>query len=285
MNAINRAATAVFDLLVKPLSFLGDELTIVVLSGIFGILALILFKFISYQKGIKSTKDKIKAGMIEIRLYQNDLGIVSKAVGKVLGRNFQYMALNFGPFIPLSIPFVLALAQLVCRFGFAPVPVWEEHRDWTPGKGTVIEIAMRPGEEALVSELEVVVPETLVVKQPLMRNAAAGKAWIEVVARASGNEQIEFVLPDGVRATKDIVTGDGPLPALMAPERVSGFWKSWLWPAEDNFQGTPFADIKFTYPERELRWMPDGVLGVLLTFLVASILFGLVILKPLGIQI
>ena len=285
MNALNSITTKVFDLLVKPLSFLGPEMVIVLLSGLFGIVALIVFKFISYQKGIKATKDKIKAGMIEIRLYQNDLGIVSKAIGKVLGRNVQYLGLNFGPFIPLSIPFVLAAAQLVCRFAFAPIPEWEEHREWLPGRGTVIEIEMKEGEEARVADLELVLPDTLEVKQPLMRNAAAGKAWIEVVPVASGTKDIELNLPGGVSATKQIATGDAPPPPLMAPERVSNFWKAWLYPAEPTFKGTPFGEVTFVYPERELRWMPDGPIGVLISFVVASILFGLLILKPLGIQI
>ena len=285
MNAINRAATTVFDLLVKPFSALGPELTIVILSGLFGIIALILFKFISFQKGIKATKDKIKAGMIEIRIYQNDLGIVSKAVGKVLGRNFQYMGLNILPFIPLSIPFVLALAQLVCRFGFAPIPEWEDHREWLPGRGTVIEVAMEKGEEAAIADLEVRLPDTLEVKQPLMRNSGAGLAWIEVVAKGSGDETIEFVFPDGSTDTKRIVTGDGPMPKLMAGERVSNFWKQWLWPAEPSFDNTSIDEVKFTYPDRELRWMPDGVIGVLLAFVVASMAFGILILKPLGISI
>ncbi len=285
MNAINRAATTVFDLLVKPFSALGPELTIVILSGLFGIIALILFKFISFQKGIKATKDKIKAGMIEIRIYQNDLGIVSKAVGKVLGRNFQYMGLNILPFIPLSIPFVLALAQLVCRFGFAPIPEWEEHREWLPGRGTVIEVAMEEGEEAAIADLEIRLPDTLEVKQPLLRNSGAGLGWIEVVATGSGDETIEFVFPDGSTDTKRIVTGDGPMPKLMAGERVSNFWKQWLWPAEPSFDNTGIDEVKFTYPDRELRWMPDGVIGVLLAFVVASMAFGILILKPLGISI
>lgn len=285
MNAINRAATAVFDLLVLPFQALGPELTIVILSGLFGIVALILFKFISFQKSIKSTKDKIKGGMIEIRIYQNDLGIVSKAVGKVLGRNFQYMGLNILPFIPLSIPFVLALAQLVCRFGFAPIPEWDEYKQHAPGGGVVIEISMEKGAEAAIADLEVRVPDTLEVKQPLMRNSGVGKAWIEVVAVGSGNEELEFVFPGGKLDTKSIVTGDGPSPKLMAGERVSNFWKQWLWPAEPSFENTEIDEVKFTYPDRELRWMPDGVIGVLVAFVVASMAFGLLILKPLGITI
>ena len=43
--------------------------------------------------------------------------------------------------------------------------------------------------------------------------------------------------------------------------------------------------MKFTYPDRELRVLPGGVGGVILTFFIASIVFGIAILKPLNIQI
>src|SRR6187455_539089 len=98
MNAVNHAVNTAFDWLLAPLAFLGPELALIVVSGIFGILALILFKQISSQSGIKRAKDRIKGHLIEIRIYQDDLAIVTKAIGKVLARNFQYLAYNFGPF-------------------------------------------------------------------------------------------------------------------------------------------------------------------------------------------
>ena len=39
---------------------------------------------------------------------------------RVLARNFQYLAYNLGPFLPLAIPFVFVLAQLVVRYAYAP---------------------------------------------------------------------------------------------------------------------------------------------------------------------
>ena len=75
MNAINRAATSVFDVVLTPFEALGDGWALFLVSGVFGILCLLIFKQISWQKGIKATKDKIKGNMIAIRLYQDDLRI------------------------------------------------------------------------------------------------------------------------------------------------------------------------------------------------------------------
>ena len=77
----------------------------------------------SAQRRIKAAKNKIKGHLIEIRIYQDDLAIVGRAIVKVLLRNFQYLGLNLLPFVPLSIPFVIVLAQLVVRYGYAPAAV------------------------------------------------------------------------------------------------------------------------------------------------------------------
>lgn len=288
MNTVNRLTNSIFDVLLTPFEFLGSELALILVSGLFGIIALILFKHISWQAGIKGVKDKIKGNMIAIRIYQDDLVVVFTSVIKVVLRNFQYLGLNFGPILPLFIPFTLVAAQLVVRYGFDPVPVVEsdvELARMLPGEGTLVEVKMKKGEEDAVLELEVRLPDGIVAVSPLVRSRADGIAFLEVVARAPGEGDLEFLI-DGQRVgVKSIVAGTNPT-RQMQPERVSSFWAAWLWPAEDTFSGeNPIENVKFTYPERELRLLPGGPLGILLVFFVSSIVFGIAILKPLNIQI
>ena len=287
MNAINRAMNSIFDVLLTPFEFLGTEVALALVSGIFGVLALIAFKKISWQKGIKGAKDKIKGNMIAIRLYQDDLVLVFKSVVKVFLRNFQYLGLNFGPMLPLFIPFGLALAQLVVRYGFDPLPVIEEEQEVAallPGQGTLIEIEMKKGQEARVSELRVELPDGLQALTPVVRAPANGTAYVEVIARKPLKGEIELFVGDQRVGNKEIAAGEPT--RRMQPERVSSLLTAWMWPAEDTFESSsPVADLTFAYPNRELRFMPDGPGGVILGFLVFSILFGALILKPLKIQI
>jgi hypothetical protein len=285
MDALNRLTTKVFDVLLAPFELLGVELALVLVSGLFGILALLLFKRISWQKGIKTVKDKIKGDMIAIRIYQDDLAVVGGSVGKIFLRNFQYLGLNFLPILPLMAPFVLVMAQLVVRYAFVPVPLQDPAAELLAGEGTTLEIQLVKGREAEVEGLEVRLPPGLKAVSPLVRSTTDGVAFQELVAVETGEWEIEIAFADGTRAAKRIVTGDEPT-RVMQPERVAGFWPAWLWPAEDRFAGDgPLERVKFEYPERELRFLPDGLLGILVTFLVASMAFGAAILKPLGIQI
>ena len=285
MNAINGAVSALFDLVLTPLELLGVPLTLILVSGVFGILALIAFKYISYQRGIKAAKDKIKGHMIAIRIYQDDLAVVGKSVGSVLLRNFQYLGLNFGPFVPLAIPFVFVVAQMVVRFGFAPVPVTPDPTTLMPGKGTMVRVELSEGHERDVSGLSVEIPDGLVATSKLVRVPARGLAFQEVAAVRPGSYELAFTLPDGTRETKQLVAGDEPT-RTMQPERVKSFFGAMLWPAEAAFaSSSPFERIRFEYPESDLGWMPGGPVGILIVFVVASMAFGFAVLKPLGVQI
>lgn len=282
MNALNHAVTSAFDALLSPLETLGAAFALVFVSGVFGVLALIAFKRISWQRGIKAAKNRIKAHLIEIRIYQDDLGIVTRAIGKVLLRNLQYLGLNLVPFVPLALPFAFVLAQLVVRYGFGPVPL--SQGEVAAGRGTLIEVSLAPGHGELVRGLEIEYPEGLEPRSPLVRVPGEGRAFQEVVARRAGAHEIAFALPGGERVTKLLAAGEGL--RSMQPERGRGFLAALLWPAEDAFgSDSAFERIAFTYPASDLGWLPGGAGGVVVVFLVASMLFGALAIKPLRIEI
>lgn len=287
MNAINGVVTAVFDVLLRPLEAFGPELAIIVVSGVFGILALIAFKHISWQKGIKATKDKIKGHMIEIRLYQDDLGLVSKAIGKVLFRNVQYLALNFGPFVPLAFPFVLVAAQMVVRYGFEPIPVEENPAALMAAQGTTVRIELARGHEREANDLTLELPEGVEPLSPLVRVPAKGYAFQEVAVARPGEYDLKIGIGGREHVKKLYAGAPEDAPRRMQGERVASFWAAMLWPSEDTFsRESGIALVKFTYPESDLGWLPlSGPLGVLVWFVIASMVFGFVMLKPLGVQI
>jgi hypothetical protein len=284
MNTLNHALTRIFDHLLGPLEMLGRPFALIVTSAVFGVLALIAFKHVSSQKRIKAAKDKIKAHLIEIRIYQDDLAIVGKAIGKVLGRNFQYLALNLAPFVPLSIPFVLVLAQLVVRYGYVPIRLHGPDESLLPGRGAMIEVELARGRAADVAGLRIELPDGVRALSPLVRVPSEGRAYQEVVATEAGVREIGFVLADGARAEKTLVAGGWNVP--MQPERGKGFFSALLWPAEGTLASdSPFERVRLEYPESRRGWLPDGPTGVLVAFLLVSMAAGLLVLKPLKIQI
>jgi hypothetical protein len=232
--------------------------------------------------------------MIEIRIYQDDLRVVGRAVGLVLLRNFQYLGLNFAPVIPLVVPFAFVAAQFVVRYAYDPLPVVEAGADLLPGQGTLVEVQLARGHHGEARELQVELPPGLRALSPLVRAPSEGRAFIEVAPLDAGVHEIAFTLPGGERGTKQIVSGTSA-PRVMQPRRVSS--RDWyrlddpdhwpvLWPAEPAFErSSPFRSIVLAYPERDLGWLPDGELGILITIVVASMVVGAAAIKPLGVQI
>ena len=290
MNAVNNAANLLFDVFLTPFELLGAAWSLIIVSGLCGVLGLLVFKQISWQGGIKGVKGRIKGNIIAIRIYQDDLAIVGKSVGGVLARNFQYLGLNFGPILPLLAPMCLVVAQFVVRYSYEPLHVYETEAQVAallPGQGTLIEIAMKDGEEAALSGLEVRLPDGIQAISPLVRSKSEGMAAIEVVARKQVDAEIMFVVDGRAVGSKRIVAG-GEAPRSFQPVRVSSFWESWLYPAESMLPDeSPLAKVSMTYGARDigLPALPAGEGGVFLGFLVASMAIGFAALKPLNVTI
>ncbi|MDE0895380.1 MAG: hypothetical protein OSB10_02215, partial [Planctomycetota bacterium] len=208
MDALNGFCNSLFNIVLYPIEGLGALVVLTIISMIFMPFSMLFFKRFSSQKGIAAAKGQIKGHMIAIRIYQDDLFVVAKSVVMVLFFNFKYLFLNFAPFLPLMAPFVVVVAQLVIRFGFAPIPV--EERDLSgmlAGQGTMIEVEFAKDAEADASKLSIVLPEGLTAVSPLVRIPSDGRAFQEVVAAKAGAWDVEFKLTGGESVTKRVVTG------------------------------------------------------------------------------
>lgn len=285
MNALNHAVGAVFDVLFWPLEKLGRGPALVIAAGVFGVLALVAFKHVSPQRSIARVKDRIKAHLIAVRIWADDPRIVFGSLGKALWTNLRYLALNLVPFVPLAIPFTLVAAQCVVRYAYDPIAVHAHAERRLAGHGTTLRVRMERASAARVAELHVRLPEGLEAVSPLARIPSEGLAFQEFLAREPGAYEIELTLADGSHATKRVFAGE-PAPRKLQPERGRGFWSALLWPAEDTLDsGSPFESITIEYPDADLGWLPSGPGGVLLVFLVSSMLFGALAIKPLRVSI
>ena len=286
MSTLNRVTTAVFDSILAPLGGLGAFWIVTMLGAVFVVPALLLFKQISWQGGIKGAKERIKGHLIAIRIYQNDLLIVATSVGRILVRNVQYLGLNFGPLLPLLPPFTLVVAQLATRYGFEPLPVeTRATAELRSGQGTLLEVHFASGHEAEAAGLAIEWPAGLEPLTQLVRSPGGGVAYQEFLARAEGDWTITLRTAAGAHETKRVLVGSAPEGAFQ-PERVRSFWAAWLWPAEPTLAGSsPFERIAFAYPERPLPLSPGGPIGVMLIFFVSSLVAGVVVLKVFRIQI
>ncbi|MGQ0551586.1 MAG: hypothetical protein ACT4PU_00025 [Planctomycetota bacterium] len=285
MHSFNSVSTAVFDLLLAPFGGSADwhvAVSLLFWSVAFGMLALLAFKYCSHQAAIARTKNLIKVHLLEIRLFQDDLLGVVAATGKILLRNALYIGHNLLPMVVMAAPMIALLAQIEARYAFAPVP---------PGSVVLLKAQLdRSVTTEPATEVSLELPPGVVLDAPPVRTAQGEAVW-RLRAEGEGDHVLRLrVGADGPVIEKGLFVGGEPrkVPVL----RTKG-WEALLYPGEAVMPSdSPFESIALSsfrpaeqtgrpagaaprgYPERQLDYLPDGELGVMVTFLVISIAAG-----------
>ncbi len=123
MDSISKIITGFFDLLVLPFGRTHHTLALVWLSLLTGVGMAYVFKLTSNQKKIKRAKDRFKSYILEMRIYQDDLGAVIRAFFRALIANFGYLAQTLRPLLVLIVPVVIIFMQLDERYARGHMPV------------------------------------------------------------------------------------------------------------------------------------------------------------------
>src|SRR4030043_1188364 len=123
MGLINSIPGNVFALLLPPFRSLNPWAGMAFISLLTGLLMLLIYRLTSNQSGICRVKDKIKAHLLELRLFKDNMGVTMKAQGQILQANFRYLGLNLKPLLVMIVPLILILAQLNLWFGSEPLAV------------------------------------------------------------------------------------------------------------------------------------------------------------------
>lgn len=133
MNVIGNMITKFFDLLVLPFGN-HHAWALVVLSILTGVVMAFVFKWTSNPRAIKAAKDKLKGRILEMKIYQDDPGIIIKAFGGTLVYNGVYLSKLLVPFLVLIIPVMIVFMQMDERYGRGPL---------TDNSQTVLSVQLR----------------------------------------------------------------------------------------------------------------------------------------------
>ena len=92
MGILNSILTALFDTVYAVLGLGPRWLSLVLLSAVVGVIALIVVRYCSNQAAIGRVKDDIKANMLSLKLFKDELRVVLKAQARLVraGLKMQY---------------------------------------------------------------------------------------------------------------------------------------------------------------------------------------------------
>ena len=82
----------------------------------------VLFGYTSDQKAIGIAKDQLKAHLLAVRLYRDQIPVVMGSYGKILRGTGRYLKLAFKPLLYVIIPITLLMVQIDRYLGQTPIP-------------------------------------------------------------------------------------------------------------------------------------------------------------------
>jgi hypothetical protein len=274
------ALNALFDGLDFALGWMGAFWVVTLVSAGAGVLFLLAFPHVSWQRGIVLVKDRIKFNLLAIRIFQDDLPNVLKSTGLTLGWNFAYLGLNLLPMAALAGPFMVVWFQLNALYAFDPLAV---------GDKQILAVELRPGTAA--ERVEVRAPPGLEIlrtavhadpKEPRLlvelRAAAAGR---HALVLAHGGEEIAKEVPVGERGRRlSPMRSSSPLSWFAAQKDPV------VWFGEPVLPDSSFLRaIHVELPPRPFGFMDGGEISIMIWFIVVTLAVGFGLKGVFGVEL
>lgn len=198
-SVINQALNAVFDIWLWPFQALPVLWQIAVLAFPATIFSLLVFRFFSNQEGIRNAKNKIKAHLLELRLFKDDLHVTLMAQRSIFRYTLTYMRHALLPMAVMLIPFVLILVQVESRYAF---------RGLNTDESAVISITLDIEEP--VSQLPgiITLPQGLVQDTAALRIDSSGEILWRIHGDDAGDFQVAFDVADHSLVKRVVIDPD-----------------------------------------------------------------------------
>jgi hypothetical protein len=275
MSLLHALLRAVFDAALAPFRGMHPLVGLTLVALPISIGALLIFKRTSAQDQLDAVKRRIHAGLFEIRLLNDDLRAIMRALLDILRANLTYMRLSLLPMLWVIPPLWFVFAQLQFHYGYGGLE---------PGRQALLEVELAPAAASGVrpnAALEV--PDGLRVETPpLWIPSQSQLAW-RLAAERGGDYAVTVRVGDASE-TKSVRVADGVV--RRSPLRVGGnLLDQLLYPAEAPLPGnSAIRSISLSYPERDVDVF-GWPLPWWLVFFVLTLVFGFALRGPLGVTI
>lgn len=250
-----------------------DPLWIVlVVSVLIGFLMVVVFRYTSNQKAIGRAKDKLKAHLLAVRLFQDQLPVVLQSYGNILRGTGTYLRLAFTPFLIVIVPMTFLMIQMDHYLGWMPLQTAQPFL-----------IEARVNDVEALEQIQIRMPDAFVSTAPPVHIPKKKLAVWRLNTTRHGEFDLDFDV-GGQTVSKHIVIS--PALARVSPVRLQGnFWERMLFSAEPALpDGSLIQSITVDYPERNIQLLGMQWNWIVLFFIV-SLAAGFIFKSVFGIQI
>jgi hypothetical protein len=221
MQFINRAVNAVFDAWLWPFQSFSATWQIIITALPVTVFALLVFRFASNQEGITNVKNKIKAYLLELWLYKDDLGILFRAQGQVFRYSLIYLRYALVPLLIMIVPLALVIVQIESLYAF---------RGLQPGESVILAVTVAETKNLDELGADLSLPDGLVQETPALRIDSSRQVIWRIRGETPGQHALVIRSGD-LEITKQVVVGESA--TRLAPVRYrDGDWRMLGYPAE-----------------------------------------------------
>jgi len=275
MWIFNSVLAKIFEFIFFPFRNLSPWIGMILISLLTGLLMLIVFRYTSNQEGIRKVKNKIKAHLLELRLFKDSLALSLKAQGNILRNNLKYIGYSGKPLLVMIIPLVLILIQL--NFWFA-------YQSLRPGEATILKVKLKEGQNVLDLDLFVEPPPSLAIETPPLRIEEEEEINWRLRAMEKGLHSLTFKI-NGQSFIKKVAVDQKPLTKISPLKVQQNFIDELFNPGEPPLpRDLPIKSIEVKYPAKNMNLFGWHLHWIIVYFSL-SIIFGFALKGVLKIEI
>jgi hypothetical protein len=235
---------------------------------------ILLFGYTSDQKAIGIAKDQLKAHLLAVRLYRDQLHVVMGSYGKVLRGTGRYLKLAFKPLLYVIIPITFLIVQLDRCLGLSAIQT-----------NTPFLLTARVASSDALDSVSIDLPPGITASAPPVHIPADNQVVWRLVANQEGSYDVKVrAAGESVRKTVRVSSRL----ARVSPERLRDhFWERMFLSGESALPaGGPVESITVDYPERNIPLgFANYEMNWIWLFFILSMIAGFIFKELLGIEV
>ncbi len=235
---VNPVCVRIGDACFAAIAPLPTWLGITLVSAILGVVMLFAFRHLSNQTAIARAKDDIKASLLAMKLFRDDLRVVFLSQLRLLAATVRLQRYVLAPVLWSLLPMLFILAQMGLRYQWRPLHV---------GERAILKLRAAPDASGLEG-LTLAPHEGVEVE---VGPVPGGGEWVwRIRALTAGRHTLRILttVPDPVEISKEIVVGDSL--TRVSAMRPGSHWLDRLFhPVEAPFaKNSVVRNIEIMYP-------------------------------------